>query len=466
MLKKPGDSGAPAPSFQDIIASDGDRPPDCMFAESMPDLGLEDISRERYFARWWHDLEQERLWPKIWQMACRVEEIPDDGDHIVYDIGDWSFIIVRVAGDDIRAYYNACLHRGTQLRPSDTQGNVPQFRCPFHGFTWGLDGSLKEIPCDWDFPHVDQENFDLPQARVGTWGGFVFINMDDDAEPLEDYLGVLPDHFADWRQEDRYIAAHVQKTLPCNWKIAQESFLEVLHVEATHPQTMPYIGDVNSQYDVFGDHINRMVTPQAVASPLLGNLPETEIADVFVRELAGSPGPGADEDFEIAESQRISVAEGQTARDVMADVMRNNLAVTTGVSHDDVSISEVLDTTMYQVFPNFMPCGGAGVPVIFRFRPDGHNPERSIMDVMLLYAFDQTGPRPAPAPVTCLGLGDSWFKAAELGGICAIFEQDTANMPLVQRGLKATRKPGVTLSAYQEIRIRHYHQILDRYLGI
>jgi nitrite reductase/ring-hydroxylating ferredoxin subunit len=460
----------PRPSFQEILAADGDNPPASMFAESVPALGHDDIDKARYFSREWHDREIERLWPRVWQMACREEQIPEAGDSLVYEVGPYSILVVRSNATEIKAFFNSCLHRGTQLRPGGChEGEVvssSRLTCPFHGWSWRLDGTLDHIPARWDFPHVDAAAFNLREVKAATWGGFVFINMDENAEPLEDYLGDLVPHFEAWPMEDRYIAAHVQKIVPCNWKIAQESFIEVLHVEHTHPQTMPYIGDVNSQYDVFGAHVNRMITPQAVASPLLSGLTEQQVTDSFIKELAGSPGPGADAGFNLP---RVEVAHGENARRAMAALMRRNLTETTGVDHSRLSISETLDTTMYQVFPNFMPCGGGGVPVVFRFRPNGDDPDTSIIDVMLLYAFPADGERPEPAPVTKLGLDDSWFKAPELGGICAIFEQDTANMPLVHRGLKAggprtLGKPGTTLADYQEIRIRHYHGILDRYL--
>ncbi len=461
----------PRPTFQEIIAADGDAPPPAMFAENAPFMGTSDIDKARYFSREWHDREMDLLWPRIWQMACREEQIPDSGDSLVYEVGTYSILIVR--GDDgvIRAFFNSCLHRGTQIRPGGcdegTVVSTARLTCPFHGWSWNLDGSLAHIPAKWDFPHVNEEESGLRPVKAQTWGGFVFINMDPAAEPLEAYLGDLVPHFERWPLEDRYIAAHVLKVMPCNWKIVQEAFIEVLHVETTHPQTMPYIGDVNSQYDVFGEHVNRMITPQAVASPLLPPLSEQQIADTFIKELAGSPGPGADENFALPQ---VEVAPGQNARAVMASVMRGNLTATTGVDHSGLSVSEVLDTTMYQLFPNFMPCGGGGVPVMFRFRPNGDDPDTAIMDVMLLYAFPQDGERPPPAPLTKLGIDDSWFKAPELGGICAIFEQDTANMPLVHRGMKAggkrlLGKQGVTLANYQEIRIRHYHMMLDKYLA-
>ena len=94
----------------------------------------------------------ERLWTRTWQFACREEHIPDVGDYHVYDIGPYSFIMTRVAEDDIRAYYNACLHRGTKLRASGTEGSASEFKCSFHGWSWNIDGSNKESRLPVGFP--------------------------------------------------------------------------------------------------------------------------------------------------------------------------------------------------------------------------------------------------------------------------------------------------------------------------
>ena len=97
-----------------------------------------------------------------------------------------SLIVVRTAPDEVRAYINSCLHRGTMLR---TQGGcVKQFRCPFHGFTWSLEGKLIQIPGEWDFPHVDKSKMSLPEAKVGLWGGFVFVNFDPQCQPPQHAL--------------------------------------------------------------------------------------------------------------------------------------------------------------------------------------------------------------------------------------------------------------------------------------
>lgn len=126
---------------------------------------------------------RKRLWKRVWQMACREEDIPNAGDNIVYDIAGMSFIVVRTAPGSFKAFYNACLHRGRMLREAGSL-RAAEFRCPFHGFAWNIDGTLKHVPCEWDFPRLRREEWCLPEAKVGTWGGFVFINPDSNAEPL------------------------------------------------------------------------------------------------------------------------------------------------------------------------------------------------------------------------------------------------------------------------------------------
>lgn len=83
---------------------------------------------------------------------------------------DKALIVVRTGPAQIKAFHNACLHHGRILR--ETGGHVASFRCNFHGFTWHLDGRLSFVPCRWDFPQPDDEQFSLPEAKVATWGRF------------------------------------------------------------------------------------------------------------------------------------------------------------------------------------------------------------------------------------------------------------------------------------------------------
>jgi phenylpropionate dioxygenase-like ring-hydroxylating dioxygenase large terminal subunit len=436
---------SPGLSYQQLLDTDTRPVPEVLRWQSPASVPVQKVPIERYTSRAFHDLEVERLWRRVWQMACREEEIPEVGDHVVYEIAGDSLLVMRVAPGEIRAFHNVCLHRGRLLR--DCDGRVDELRCPFHGWTWHLDGTLKGIPAQWDFPHVEAWRYRLPEARVGTWGGFVFLNLDPAAAPLEDHLGELPRHFERWPLEDRYKEAHVAKVLGCNWKVAQEAFMEAYHVVATHPQLLPGIGDANSQYDVWGN-FSRAITANMTPSPHLAWTPsEQDMLDsMLTRSLDAEPA--------------LRVPEGMTARQTLAMASRIQLQASVA-SVQDVSDAELADSFYYTLFPNFHPWGAYN-RIVYRFRPYRNDPDRSIMEVIYLVPFRDR--RPKPAPVHWLGEGEDWTRAPELGFLARVFNQDTFNLPNVQRGLHAARHSHVTFARYQETKIRHFHTLLGRWL--
>ena len=444
----------PGPSVQEVIAADINPAPAVMRSES-PAAGQStaDLSIERYFAKEWHDREIEKVWRKTWQLACRVEEIPNVGDHIVYDIVHDSLIVTRTGPDEIRAYVNACLHRGTLLRTEG--GCAKQFRCPFHGWTWNLDGKLKVIPGEWDFPHVDKAELSLPEARVGTWGGFVFVNFDPECEPLDSYLENLPEHFKAFNLEDRYKAVHIGKVMPCNWKLAMEAFVEAYHVPVAHSQVLAYYGDSNTQYDVWPGvhHVSRMISVQGVASP---SKPATTAAQT-VEEMR--------RDVPFFAGKPIEVGEGEAARQKLAERAREKISRSIGRDISDISDTETMDLIEYMLFPNMVPWGGQILPLTYRFRPNGDDPETSIMEIMMLFKKGPDGSHPEPAKLRMLGTDEAWGDAPEMGSAGYIVDQDVDNLMRIQKGLRATRKPGITLARYQESRIRHFHGTLDAYMA-
>ena len=264
-------------SFQELLDQDSHPVSEPLRRQSPMAPGNTRVPAQAYYSKAWHDLEVEKLWSKVWQLACLEVEIPNVGDYHVYDITHLSFIIVRTGPDEIKAYRNSCLHRGRKLRTQAGHG-AKNLRCAFHGWCWELDGSVKEIPCEWDFPDMDFDDYGLPEAKVGTWQGFVFINPDRDAEPLADFLGDLGDHFHHLPFTKRFKAAHVAKLMPMNWKVCQEAFMEAYHTVATHPTLLETLGDANSAYDVWGNY-SRAISPQAVESPHLLNMTRYERLD-------------------------------------------------------------------------------------------------------------------------------------------------------------------------------------------
>jgi nitrite reductase/ring-hydroxylating ferredoxin subunit len=354
--------------------------------------------------------------------------------------------------NDIRAYINSCLHRGTILRTEG--GHVRHLKCPVHGITWGLDGKLAGLPCAWDFPQIEREKWCLPEAKVGLWAGFVFINFDADCEPLESYLECLPEHFKDFGLENRYKAVHGGKVLPCNWKLAQEAFMEGFHIAATHPQSVEYTADTNTQYDVFeGRHVNRFIMPEGVASPALGKYPEQKIVDAMRRDMPFYGG------------RDIVVGEGETAREKVADRARERFSKATGRDFSNLSTCEAVDLIQYQLFPNLGPWAGMATPLVYRFRPNGDNPEQCIMEIMMLFSKNADGTHPPVGKPTIVGIDDSWHKVPGMGSAADVTDQDTENLKRIQRGIRASKKPGATMSVYQESRIRHFHKTLEEYMA-
>jgi phenylpropionate dioxygenase-like ring-hydroxylating dioxygenase large terminal subunit len=446
--RHPRDDRSSGPSFQEILDTDRGTVPALLREDTSAHLGSEELPRDVYYSRAAHDAEVSQMWSRVWQMVCREEDIPRIGDHVVYDLADQSLIVVRTAATEIRAYYNSCLHRGTRLR--NQGGSVPELRCPFHGFTWALDGTLSDVPCRWDFPHIRDEDYRLPQARVETWGGFVFASHDPEAIPLRDYLGKVAEHFEAWPLDQRWKAAHVAKIFECNWKIAIEAFLETYHLRGVHPQNLAIAGDTNAQYDVWegAPHTSRMLQACGVSSPHL------ELDDQAVVDAAGRLGladPG------------IRLEEGQRSRDAISDSMRARIRQGSGLDTSELSDAEVLDTIEYCVFPNLV-LFGSQCPLAYRARPYGNDPDRSIFEVMLLQPLPPDGERPKAAALRWLDADERFADVAELGFYGGVLDQDARFMPRIQRGLRTGPKNTITLGNYQELQIRHMRRTLASYL--
>lgn len=417
-------------------------------------LGEDDMPVDPYLSREWFDKEVEHVWKKKWQLACRLEEISKPGDYVVYDIVGMSLIVGRDADGELYAHHNFCLHRGRKLRTES--GSATEFKCPFHEWTWNTNGSIKNIPCRSDFRELSDEEVHLRPARVGAWAGFVFVNFDMDAEPLEDFLGKLKDHFAPWGLENTCAVAQVRKRIGCNWKIGVEAFIEAYHTLGTHPQIAAYTGDTQTQVDVYADeNFNRMITPYGVPSGLMeGPVSEQDILD------ASSIRPGG----RVKQNAKALVPEGKTARQTIADNQRVQFGAMTGLDYSDVSDADMLDIIQYWVFPNFFPWGGMCSNLVYRFRPDGMRTDSAYLDVYILQRYNPENGAPKPAPLNILSDDEPWASAEELGGLGAIFDQDMANMAYVQEGAQISKatKGSTILTRYHEARIRDLYAKLHK----
>ncbi len=450
-----GAARCPGPSTRDLIMRDSAPAPSVLLEESYEFRGDSDVDYAEFTSRAYAQAEHDHMWSRTWQWACRDEHIPEPGDYYVYDIGDRSALVVRGPDGTVKAFHNSCLHRGTLLKPASSIGYSPKLRCPFHGWTWSLDGELIDLPCEWDFPHVDAEDFQLPQIRTAHWGGFIFVNFSDDAPEFSDYIGVLDEHFADWDLGNRYVEVHIRKRLPANWKASAEAFLEAYHILETHHQSIYTAGDANAQYDVFGDHVSRFIHTIGTTSP---HVPADQRPDEqgILNMLMARKNPG---------SEVPTIPEGQYARDVYARYIQTMLGEQYDNDFSNLSVSETIDSIEYFLFPNAFFFPGLQIPLCYRFRPDGDDPDRCLYEVLYLRPVPRSGKRPPPAEPVDLDVEDSYTTVAGLPtSLGQVLDQDTTNLAAQTRGFKASAKRGQTLGNYQEVRARHFQDTVRRYI--
>jgi nitrite reductase/ring-hydroxylating ferredoxin subunit len=452
----PGEARAAGASVADTLVTDRIAPPAPLLQSSYQFLGDEDILFSRYTSRAFAERETERLWGRTWQWACREEHLQEVGDSYVYDVGPYSVIVVRSAPDRIQAFLNSCTHRGTRLFAGEGNTYSNGFTCPFHGWSWHLDGTIDTIPGRWDFPHVCDERHGLQKVSCECWGGFVFINIDPDARPLAEYLDVLPEHFQHFPLERRRVKLHVQKILPANWKAAQEAFMEAYHNFETHDSP----NGANAQYDIFGKYVSRFIHNIGNYSP--------ESLDDYPGEKWRRPALSENDLLQILSVfglDREQVPEGETARHVAAEDLRQSLGDKLGVDLSGVSDSLMLDSIEYHLFPNMFFFPGVNIPMAYRFRPNGDDVDSSVFDLMILEPLAEGASHPEPPEPVRVEIEQSYTEVEALGWLGHVYDEDTGNLQMQQQGFKTSRKQGLTLGNYQEARIRRVHMTMDEFMA-
>ncbi|GGC17223.1 hypothetical protein GCM10011371_00870 [Novosphingobium marinum] len=452
--KRDAPARCPGTSWEDYADTDTHEVPQFLRDVSEPELGDEPLDASRYTDPEFFEREKAKMWPRVWQFAARDEELPDPGDFIVYENVGRSYLIVRQDDGTVKAFYNVCLHRGRKLRTEE--GSTEDFVCPFHGFAWNRNGSLKNIPCQWDFGHLSEDDLALPQVEVARWQGYIFLREEAGGPSIEEYLAPLPEHFEHWRHDECVTTIWVGKVVNANWKAAAEAFMEAFHSIQTHPQLLPFAGDANTKYSLWGDHANLALTPFAVTSPHLADKGLTQ--DWVLEQMLQNNSRSAQLGLEV------TIPEGGTARAALAEVNRKRLGVEAQRDFGSVSDCEMVDAFTYNVFPNFAPWGGFPPNVIYRWRP-WPDQDHTLMEIRRITRLPEGAERPRSVPMRFLSDDEKWSDVEELGALGAIFDQDWDNLPHVHAGLKASKNGRVHLAHYQESRIRHFARTLDKYLS-
>jgi hypothetical protein len=232
--------------------------------------------------------------------------------------------------------------------------------------------------------------------------------------------------------------------------------MEAWHSIATHPQILAFAGDANSKYFIYGDHVNLAVTPFAVISPHLRH--ENRSQDWIMQQMLKYNGRSAAADL------KVEIPQSGTARSALAATNRQRFGLADRRDYSEVSDSEMVDAFTYNVFPNFSPWGGFPPNIVYRWRP-WPDQDHTLMEIRRITRVPVGAPRPRSATMRLLREDEPWASVEEMKVQGAIFDQDWANLPKIHEGMKASKSGLLNLADYQEIRVRHFAQTLDKYLA-
>ncbi len=444
------------------------------------EISVEDLAEpltypvEAFLSPEYAKAEADRLWARVWQMAGRLEEVPEVGNFITYDIGDDSILIVRAAPDRLKAFHNVCPHRGRRLvdTPNGENracGKRQRFVCGFHGWTYNLEGKNTFIldPQDWKGA-LTEERTSLSEVKVDTWGGWIFINMDPKAVSLREYLepaAAVLDPFEfekmrfKWRQWVIY---------PANWKTSLEAFMEPYHVAGTHPQLLKY-GEFYAYSKAYGLH---GVSGFDERDPALRKAGGTSVTRAgkgldpristyeLVRENYETVNHAASTETLVNAAKRLvdELPEGTPAPEVIKHWLASARAddAARGVIWPTITPEQTAEAGLaWHLFPNVSILQGVTFALCYRARPYGDDPNQCIFESYAIERFP-----PGQEPKT------EWVYAeptAEKWG--SVLAQDYSNMASVQKGMKSRGFRGPQPNPHQERKVTNFHRNLAKYMG-
>lgn len=438
-----------------------------MCSKKFPPEAVRDdfVPKDAYVDPAFARMEEERLWPYVWQLACRLEEIPNVGDFYTYDIVNDSIIVVRTDADTVKAFHNACTHRGLPL--TQGSGNAQYFHCRYHGWKFNLEGDCTDVidRDDWR-GKLNLEDVHLREVKVGTWGGAVFINMDPECQSLEEFLHPLSEQCDKFEFDKLRYAWYKTLIVPANWKQVAEAFNEFYHVQQTHPQLLTFTDDYSKSVGL-GRH-GRISFAAEGAIPLKRSprLPPKEVSDYreyvldfvekYNRDLGAMVTP---RHTKAAERLRTEVPATASAEEVLAkwgqftvEAMEEDGAQWPAELTPEYMERSGLD---WHMFPNTLFLHGMVDGVLwYRVRPNGTDHNSCIFDIASLVRF-----APGKEPPLKREYYPDW-RAAEWP---MIYKQDLVNLNILQRGMRSRGFDGQRTNPVQERVIVNFHRALRRF---
>jgi Rieske 2Fe-2S family protein len=401
------------------------------------------IPKQRYYDPEFYALEAEMLWPRVWQMACRLEEIPEPGDFVEYEILDQSIIVARVDDQTVRAYDNACRHRGVKL--VEGNGSRRTFVCPFHGWCWGIDGRNTFVARSEEFAehNLCPDDLQLITIRCELWGGCAWINLDDAAPPLRECMEPFASIYDAWEVESLRVEWWQSCRLPVNWKLATAAFMEGYHVPQTHPQLLP--------------------SAQTAGRAGKSVHPVVQSSLHFMRTLGdGMGGMTHENDVRIAESlQDTELPPDRAEAMAVWHGVLNDAVVAwhraRGSTMPDLNglIRRGITDAIGFCFPHHFILPTYSSASSYRIRPLG--PEETLFEIWSLTRFPSDLSTGKPTPPEPMAPDDPRWPP--------IPAQDFSNLPRQQKGLHARGFEYMRLSDRIEGLISNFERVVDGFLA-
>ena len=310
----------------------------------------------------------------------------------------------------------------------------------YHHWTYGLDGSLDHIPDLCTFHQGGPPGMALTALPCVEWNSFVWFSLNPDVEPFDDFIHPLRQHLEPYHPERMAWTRDITVEWDCNWKASVDAFSETYHVQGIHPQLKWYLDDVNVQIDCYGRH-NRYLIPFAAISP---------------RVALPSQIPPAIHEIMVKAGMDPADYEGRVT-DIRRDVQlyKREHGAAQGKDYSELNDEQLTDDYHYTIFPNISVNVHADDIMLFRQRPHPTDPNKMFYDIWMFELVPQ---------------GEEWpervrhqhFKHGDKT-IGQVLDQDAFNLPTVQTGMQSDFYPGLWIGD-QELRIRHFHKVLDEYL--
>lgn len=431
------------------------------------------VPAEHYISPAFLAREADRLWPRVWQVACREEELAAVGAFVTYDIMHDSIVVVRSSENAIKAFYNVCRHRGRRL--TQGCGRVQQFQCRFHGWRYTLDGDISRVidRQDWDdCGGLADADLHLKELQVGAWGGFVFVNPDPDAEPLESFLGEVPAYLDPFELQAMRYRWHASVRTPCNWKTAVDAFNEAYHVFGTHSQIMLIYGDDTTRNRSFGRHSmfyypGNPAFPMGTPSPRLGQEPPTDIRANIVRyyeEFDRSlRAIFTERDAEAVRRLLTELPETAGPYEVLGKMMevQREAAIACGAGWPDMTMEQMMAAgTDWHIFPNLVILPYPTGALAYRFLPDARDPDFCFLEI---YSLQRYAPGSEPPLERQYLHGPEDYR--RVGRLSTFLQQDFDNMGEVQRGMRSRGFDGGRANPLQEATVTNFHRSLREFMA-